>query len=193
MDALRIIGEEHQSLAAILHAVRYMLKEIAAGRLSPDLPLLQAMVHYLDAYAERLHHPKEDLLFARLAERSGEAAEALSLLARQHADAPQRIARLQAALDAYAGGGSFADFAAAFDVYADFYRGHMMLEEERVLPLLPDRFTEADRVELDAAFRDFGARAAREAAGGEDFGALFRRMVERAPAPIGFGQTSTDL
>ena len=39
MEALHIIGEEHQSLAAILHAVRYMLKEVTAGRLAPDLKL----------------------------------------------------------------------------------------------------------------------------------------------------------
>ena len=30
MEALRILGDEHQSLAAILHAVRYMLKEVGA-------------------------------------------------------------------------------------------------------------------------------------------------------------------
>lgn len=193
MDALRIIGEEHQSLAAILHAIRYMLKETTAGRLAPDRPLLQSMVHYLDAYAERLHHPKEDLLFARLGERSEAAAEPLRLLAAQHADAPHRIARLQAALDDYvAERGSFATFAAAFDTYADFYRGHMMLEEERVLPLMLTELTEQDRAELDDAFRDFSARAAADRPGNEDFGALFTRLVEQAPAPIGFGRKPTD-
>jgi len=74
MEALHIIGEEHQSLAAILHAVRFMLKEVAAGKLAPDLPLFQAMVHYLDAYAEKRHHPKEDLLFRRLPQRTTEGA-----------------------------------------------------------------------------------------------------------------------
>lgn len=192
MDALRIIGEEHQSLAAILHAIRFMQKEILAGRLAPDLPLLQMMVHYLDVYAERRHHPKEDLLFARLAERSQEGAEALRLLAEQHADAPQRIARLQAALDALvAGSGTFADFAAAFDRYADFYRGHMMLEEERVLPLLLQHLTAEDRHEMDRAFEAFTAREEASPSGREDFAALFSKLVEEAPAPIGLGRPSS--
>ena len=66
MEALRILGDEHQSLAAILHAVRFMLKEVVSGRLQPDLRLFEAMIHYLDAYPEKRHHPKEDILFARL-------------------------------------------------------------------------------------------------------------------------------
>lgn len=192
MDALRIIGEEHQSLAAILHALRFTQKEILAGRLEPDLPLLQMMVHYLDVYAERRHHPKEDLLFARLAERSAEAAEPLRLLAEQHAAAPQRIARLQAALDALAAGtGTVADFAAAFDRYADFYRGHMMLEEERVLPLIGKHLTAEDRRELDLAFAAFTAREEASPSGGEDFAALFSKLVDAAPAPIGLGRPSS--
>jgi glutamate-ammonia-ligase adenylyltransferase len=78
MEALRIISDEHQALASILHAIRFMLKEVGAGRLAPDLKLFQAMVHYLDAYAEQRHHPREDPLFIRLAERSPEAADALA-------------------------------------------------------------------------------------------------------------------
>ena len=80
MEALRIISDEHQALASILHAIRFMLKEVGAGRLAPDLKLFQAMVHYLDAYAEQRHHPREDPLFIRLARRSQDAADALARL-----------------------------------------------------------------------------------------------------------------
>jgi hemerythrin-like domain-containing protein len=60
MEALRIMIDEHQSLAAILHAIRLMLRDIGSGTLQPDMGLLRAMVHYLDAYPEKRHHPKED-------------------------------------------------------------------------------------------------------------------------------------
>ena len=60
MDAMRILMDEHQSLAAIIHAIRHMIGEIEAGRLQPDHKLLEAMVHYLEAYPEKRHHPKED-------------------------------------------------------------------------------------------------------------------------------------
>ena len=55
MQALHIIGEEHQSLAAILHAIRYMLKEVAAGKLQADLKLFQA----IDRKSTRLNSSHE--------------------------------------------------------------------------------------------------------------------------------------
>lgn len=188
MEALHIIGEEHQSLAAILHAVRFMLKEVTAGKLAPDLQLFQAMVHYLDAYAEKRHHPKEDLLFRRLPQRTAEGAEALVKLGQQHAAAPQRMAALEQALASYvADAGRFNEFAAAFDTYAEFYREHMLLEEEVVLPLLRSHLTPADWTELDQAFRAEMAAKSGKDGNEENFSALFSRLVDCAPAPIGFG------
>lgn len=188
MEALHIIGEEHQSLAAILHAIRFMLKEVAAGKLEPDLKLFQAMVHYLDAYAEQRHHPKEDVLFAYLEKRTGEGAEALAQLAVQHGAAPQRIAALQQALAGYLADSSrFADFAKAFDAYADFYRSHMMLEEDVVLPLVRKHLTPEDWAAVDAEFREEMATHAGTDGKHENFKGLFSKLVNAAPAPIGFG------
>lgn len=188
MEALRIISDEHQSLAGILHAIRYMLKQVAAGALEPDLPLFQAMVHYLEAYAEHRHHPKEDVLFAYLARRSRDGADALVELAAQHADAPQRIAALQTALAAFvADPARFAGFRAAFERYADFYRGHMLLEENVVLPLLRRHLTPEDWTEVDAEFAAEMAAKSGQDGKSENFSAMFSRLVECAPAPLGFG------
>lgn len=188
MEALHIIGEEHQSLAAILHAIRFMLKEISAGRLKADVKLFQAMVYYLDAYAEKRHHPKEDLLFRRLPQRTEEGRDALAKLGLQHAAAPQRMAALEKALANYVADNScFAEFVTAFDSYAEFYREHMMLEEEVVLPLLRSHLTTADWTELDQAFcAEMAAKSGKDG-NEEDFPALFSRLVDCAPAPIGYG------
>lgn len=189
MKALRIISDEHQSLAGILHAVRFMLKEISAGKLEPDLKLFQAMVHYLDAYAERRHHPKEDRLFTYLVKRTAEGADALAQLALQHADAPQRIAHLEQALSHYAANpAGFDEFSQAFNSYADFYRGHMMLEEEVVLPLIRRHLTEADWAAVDQEFQtEMQAKSGKDGSS-EDFSAMFSRLVECAPEPVGFGR-----
>ena len=187
MQALRIIADEHQSLAAILHAIRFMLKEVSAQRLEPDLNLFQAMVHYLDAYAEKSHHPKEDMLFKYLAKRSSAGAEALAQLALQHAAAPQRIAALETALANFvADPARFGDFAQAFDSYADFYRGHMMIEEDVVLPLVRSHLTDEDWLAVDQEFAT-DMQEKLTAAGAENFPGLFSRLVECAPAPIGLG------
>ena len=172
MEALHIIGEEHQSLAAILHAVRYMLKQVQAGQLKPDLKLFQAMIHYLDAYAEKRHHPKEDIVFKVLSERTDEGAEVL-----------------QRALDAYmADPSTLAHFARAFENYAEFYRGHMVLEEEVALPLLRRHLTAEDWQKVNREFRaEHEAWSSRDGEH-EDFAAAFSRLVESAPAPLGFGK-----
>lgn len=188
MEALRIISDEHQALAGILHAIRYMLRKVSAGELAPDLKLFQAMVHYLDAYAEKRHHPKEDLLFAYLEKRTEEGGDALAKLAEQHAAAPQRIAALQQALaDFVTDPARFEGLAAAFGGYADFYRGHMMLEEDVVLPLVRRHLTPEDWAAVDREFRaEMEANSGKDGKS-EDFAAMFSRLVECAPAPLGFG------
>lgn len=188
MEALRILGDEHQSLAAILHAVRYMLKEVGAGRLQPDLKLFAAMIHYLDAYPEKRHHPKEDILFARIKARSADGADALARLDRQHQAAGARIKNLEDALQAYAADPSaFAAFAAAFDNYADFYRTHMMLEESEAIPLARKVLSAADWVEVDRAFAVDPDPMSGTRDKPEDFAAVFSKLVASAPAPIGLG------
>lgn len=192
MQALRIIRDEHQALAGILHAVRYMIREIDAGRLAPDFKLLRAMVHYLDAYPEQRHHPKEDhLLFARLKQRTAEGADAIARLEAEHASGEARIRALDSAARDYEAdaSGGFAAFASAFETFADFYREHMLLEEREVLPLCRQYFSAEDWAELDAAFLANQDPMTGQAFPGshEDFQRLFSRLVAAAPPPIGLG------
>ncbi len=193
MDAMRILMDEHQSLAAIIHAIRHMIGEIGAGRLQPDHKLLEAMVHYLDAYPEKRHHPKEDeFLFGPLRARTHDADAALDKLEAEHADAEARIAVLEAAVKAYAQdpAGAFEAFNTAFNDYAAFYRSHMMTEEREVLPLIRKHFTAEDWDRANAGFIAddplSGTRATAKA-GEEDFAQIFSKLVAAAPAPIGFG------
>lgn len=192
MEALHIIEDEHQSLAAILHAIRYMLKEIGAGKLQPDFRLLRAMVHYLDAYPEKKHHPKEDqYLFARLKERTSEGAEAIARLEQEHAVGEERIKALEVAVHRYAAGerDGFDGFQRAFENFADFYRQHMLLEEREILPLARKYFTEDDWAYVAAGFRENAdpLSGTREGGGEEDFQRIFSKLVAAAPEPIGLG------
>jgi hemerythrin-like domain-containing protein len=193
MDAMRILMDEHQSLAAIIHAIRHMIGEIGAGRLQPDHKLLEAMVHYLDAYPEKRHHPKEDeFLFGPLRARTHDADAALDKLEAEHADADARIAVLEAAVKRYAAdpAGAFEAFKTAFNAYAEFYRTHMMTEEREVLPLIRKHFTAEDWERANAGFiADDPLSGSRATAkdGEENFAHIFSKLVAAAPAPIGLG------
>ena len=70
--------------------------------------------------------------------------------------------------------------------YVDFYLAHMALEEQEILPLAKTTLTAADWAELDEAFatnRDPLTGHEPEA----DYRAMFTRIVNAVPAPIGLG------
>jgi len=192
MQAMRILLDEHQSLAAVIHAIRHMIREIGQGSFRPDFKLLHAMVHYLDAYPEKKHHPKEDeFLFGPLRARTDRANEVLDRLEAEHASSDMRINELTRALKAYEEdpAGQFEAFRDAFDAYAEFYREHMMMEEREVLPLIREFFTDDDWAVANAGFTKSPdpMTGTRRSSDDEDFSRIFTKLVEAAPAPIGLG------
>jgi hemerythrin-like domain-containing protein len=65
-QALNTIRAEHRTLAAVIHNLKDLLAEVHAQRMKVDFPLLWSMVYYIDAFPDRLHHPKEDEWLFRL-------------------------------------------------------------------------------------------------------------------------------
>lgn len=189
MEAMRIIREEHRSLAAVLHGMVYLVREIRDRGARPDFALLGAMLYYIDTFPERLHHPKEDkYLFRLLRVRCPAAAPLLERLEQEHKSGASKIRALEQALARFQQGGmsEFAAFATAVDTYADFHWEHMRAEEHEVLPLAEKHLTAGDWEAIDAAFTDhsdplFGSTTE------QSYQELFRRIVNLAPPPIGLG------
>ncbi len=189
MHAIRIIEDEHRSLAAVLHGLLFLVREIRLRGAAPDFPLLGAMLDYIDAFPERFHHPKEDAyLFRCLRERDPATGTLLDRLEAEHRDGVRRIRELHEALARYQdeGDGGFAAFAQGVADYAAFHWEHMRAEEGEVLPRARKHLTTADWAEIDAAFADnddplLGADAR------ETYKQLFRRIVNLAPPPLGVG------
>ena len=189
MQAIRIIREEHQSLAAVLHGLLYLVREIRAHRTEPDFELLGAMVYYIDTFPERFHHPKEDAwLFRLLLLRYPPASKFIDLLLSEHRAGAGKLRQLEQALIRYQQGGrdEFPVFAAAVEAYVAFERNHMRSEETEVLPLAQQHLAPADWAEIDAAFLDHADPLLGNAVR-DDFLELFRRIVNLAPPPIGVG------
>ena len=187
-QALKIIREEHRALAALLHSMRALCRQ-ATRPTAADFEVLRAVVFYLYEYPERRHHRKEsELLFPRMRARSDEAAYVLDRLDSEHGRGERMVHELEHALLAWEqlGESRRADFVAACERFADFYTGHMMLEESEALPLAARVLDDEDWRELDAAFA-----ANRDPLAGhepeDEFRQLFRRIVSLAPAPLGVG------
>jgi hemerythrin-like domain-containing protein len=118
MQAIRIIREEHQSLAAVLHGLLYVVRQIRAHESEPDFALLGAMVYYIDTFPERFHHPKEDAwLFRLLQLRHPDARDLIDRLQSEHRAGSVKLRELEQSLLRYqqGGRGEFRVFAAAVE------------------------------------------------------------------------------
>lgn len=191
VKALRIIQDEHRSIAAVIHGMQYLVDDIRERGAAPNFEALGAMIYYIDAFPERFHHPKEDAyLFPALRLRHPVAQTLLERLEQEHVAGARKIRALEQALTRYRHGGSgeFAQFAAAVDEYAQFHWQHMRCEETEVLPLAERYLLPSDWRTIDEAFGEqvdplFGQEPQ------ERYDALFRQIVKLAPPPIGVGPT----
>jgi len=188
--ALTVIHDEHRTLSAVIHGLLYLVDEIREGRRKPNFQVLRAMVHYIDTFPEKMHHPKEDrYLFARLRGRSTEATAVLDQLEAEHIHGAKLIRDLEQDLLRWEMGGpnDFIQFADDVKRYADFHWHHMRQEEEVVLPLAERALTEDDWRDIDAAFAG-NADPLIGRVVEKDFDELFKRIVNIAPPPIGLGE-----
>ncbi len=107
MQAIRIIHDEHRSLAAVLHGMLHLVHAIRDRGVRPDFNVLGAMIYYIDAFPERFHHPKEDeYLFAFLRIRHPDAIPLLDRLKSEHRAGAEKIRTLEQALARYQQGGA---------------------------------------------------------------------------------------
>jgi hemerythrin-like domain-containing protein len=189
---LRIIRDEHAALAAMLRSILLLLAQQRRAGTQPDFAALRAMLFYVDEFPEQRHHRKEsELLFPKLRARTPLSRDLLDKLDEDHAQGEHAIHRLEHALLAYEmmGDARREAFEQAAQRYVDFYLGHMRQEEEQVLPLAERVLTPADWAELDEAFagnRDPLTGHEPEA----PYKALFTRIVNSVPAPIGLGEAA---
>ena len=188
--ALRIIHDEHAALAAMLRSILLLLSQHRRQGTLPDFAVLRAMLFYMDEFPEQRHHMKESaLLFPKLRARSAEANDVLDRLDQDHERGERAIRDLEHALLAFEmmGEARREAFEQAAQQYADFYFQHMALEEKQVLPLAERVLLAQDWAELDAAFI-----ANRDPLTGhepeDDYRALFSRIVNALPAPLGLGE-----
>jgi hemerythrin-like domain-containing protein len=187
--ALAIIHDEHRALGAILHGLRFLVREMREKGAAPDFKLLWSMIYYMDAFSERLHNPREDAyLFARLKLRTHEADEVIATLEHQHAESSAQVRELEQALGHLEAGmpDGLATFSAAAEKQVEEAWQHMSLEEKIVIPLAKKYLTAEDWIDIAEAFGEngdprFGAKPDHE------FRDLFTRIVNLAPPPIGVG------
>ncbi len=192
--ALNIIRDEHRSIAAVLHGMQHLVRQIRERKAKIDSRVFRAMLYYLGTFSERMHHPKEDrFLFGPLRRRGAGADALIAELEGEHASGAQSLRRVEQCLIRYEEGGDkeFTEFAQEVDRFALGYWDHMRKEEERVFPLAEKMLTAGDWAAIDRAFEENLDPLASER-DERDFRKLFSRIVSLAPPPIGVGPAAKD-
>ncbi len=181
---LTTIRDEHRSLAAVIHGLEFVAGQARDQKAAPSFPLLRAMQHYIEAFPEKLHHPREDAyLFRKLRLRTREFDATLDELERQHVEGRHLVAELARSIDAYEADpqGGLAAFAAAVERFSVSQVQHMALETKVIVPAARTYLTAEDWAEIGAAFASNGDPRF-SVDNDEEFRQLFVRIINLAQA-----------
>lgn len=174
--SLTIIRDEHRTISAVLHALKDLARAAQEPGAKPAFAALRAMVRYIDEFPEKLHHPKEDDLLARLVASAPETRALADSLRQEHAEGARLVRELERALLFFEDSTNAGEFLAAVNAYAEFHWQHMRKEEQELLPLAERILGPTDWLALDEAFE-----------ANPDFEKQFTRIVNLAPEPVGLG------
>ena len=124
--------------------------------MKPDCEVFATILSYIETFADRFHHPKEDeFLFRALRERTRDADRVLLDLQHEHAAGPAEFNALKRALLRTRGGGDWEveEFAFLLEQYTASQEEHLRKEDGIVIPLARRFLTPRDWEPIDHAFR----------------------------------------
>lgn len=181
--AIATIQDEHRSIAAVLRLLQHLIGAAQRSGWAPlDSRIMRGAIHYLRAFPEALHHPKEELyIFARLRGRSPELDRTLDELQCQHAQNGRLLDRLDdevAACDREQPN-STERLRQALETFAAAQLRHIQVEEQAILPTAREYLSEQQWNEVAEAF----GRNGDPRFGPDDtteFRTLFARLVSLA-------------
>ena len=166
MAALRA---EHKHIASVMEIFSQQLKAVDAGELV-DTHIMYETMDYMVCWPDRFHHPREDLVYSRVAEVDASAADNVDSLQREHDLMGVKGRKLLADIDRWREGEITGDCVVKDGRdYIDKMYVHMNTEEKLVFPQIESVLSLADWREL--AFEDqlkpasdpvFGGRVDRE-------------------------------
>jgi hemerythrin-like domain-containing protein len=162
MDAL---VQEHRNIARLLDLLEKQL-DLFAKAAKPDYDLMLQIVEYFRSFPDLYHHPKEDLVFRRLAKRQPEVAAKFGDLEAEHRHCSDRLGDFaQAVVVTLLQAKTPKTFVGIARDFIDNERRHMAAEEKELFPAAIRHLTDEDWVEIDARSARFADPLADEGPG----------------------------
>tara|TARA_R110002110_G_scaffold205066_7_gene417204 strand:+ start:353609 stop:354739 length:1131 start_codon:yes stop_codon:yes gene_type:complete len=168
-DMMKALLAEHRHIATVMHLFSGQLDAIERGELI-DTHVAYEVMDYMVTWPDRFHHPREDLIYGRVADIDPKAADDVDTLQRDHDKAAKQgravLDTIQQWRDGRVDG---AAVVRAGRAYIDHMYQHMNYEEKVVFPHIESvlslqdwrELTEDDRLQAVSA-PVFGVRVQRE-------------------------------
>lgn len=171
-DLAAIWHAEHANFARLLDLLEKQVAAFHVGE-QPNYDLMLDVVYYLRHYPDQIHHPQEEVAFARLLERDPKMKSQLDRLMQEHRVIATAGETLLGHLDQVVAGAleprSIVEAAAA--TYLAYYRQHLAAEEKEVIPRAAELLTPQDWATVAAA-----VPGGPDPLFGEDIEARFRKL-----------------
>ncbi len=154
-DVIRILCREHENTLTLIRTLERQVAISERGEV-PDYDIVEGIADYFLSYPDLYHHPKENLVFAKLRERDPAAASNIGDLQGEHDEIALRTRDFSAAARSMRGGVAVAGI--PFEKWAgnfiEFQKQHMENEERLFFPVALEVLTPQDWQELEAKMMD---------------------------------------
>jgi hemerythrin-like domain-containing protein len=151
-DSIAVWRAEHANFATLLDLLEGQLDRFHAGE-KPDYEMMLDIMYYMIHYPDVLHHPREDLAFARIAELAEDSRPIVDDLTAQHERLKVYADALVRSLEDIVN-----DSITSRDhvevpgrAYVAQFRSHMHKEESDILPLAARLLSDKDWARIHAA------------------------------------------
>ena len=156
-DFIELLRQEHRNIESLLRVLESELGVFGRGE-HPDYEVLRAVIDYFKDYPDSCHHPKEDLIVAKLQARDPAAAATIGDLEAQHQEGSRRLRRVAQAVERVLSGQDLLR-QTVDDIIRDFItheRQHMAMEERVVFPAALTALRPADWADIALKLADRG-------------------------------------
>lgn len=153
-EVIRVLRAEHANIATLLRTLEAQVAVLDRGE-EPDYDIIRTAMDWFLSFPDVYHHPKEDLVFARLQMRNPVAAatigdlrqkhEELSYWSRTFAEGVRSVLN-----DAEVPRAALVTWAQA---YINLQVEHMLMEEQLLFPAAEASLTDGDWQELETVMR----------------------------------------
>lgn len=154
-EIINALRREHANIVTLIKTLEWHVREFEQAG-SPDYDIIEGVIDYFMGYPDLYHHPKENLIYAKLRERDPVTAQKIGDLQVEHEELAARSRELAAGVravldEAQVPRESFKRWAHNF---IDLQLKHLEMEERNFFPAALKILSPEDWAELDARMVD---------------------------------------